>query len=498
MRVKLPRTVYTTWQVRELDRIAIEDHGIGGYELMQRAGAACLHHLRDTWPDCQALCLYCGVGNNGGDGYVIARLAMEAGLAVTVTAVGDLAALTGDALTAYEDWVACQSHHSLATPVEDADQSCTVIVDAVLGTGLSRPVAAEWLRVIQEINRAGLPVMAVDIPSGLDSDTGMPKGAAVMADVTVCFIGLKQGLLTGKAGDYTGTLVFDDLQLPASVYTGISPVAERLSHSLLPRYLMTRKPSSHKGDYGHALIIGGREGLQGAVQMAAEACARTGAGLTTLVSHAGQPPRPEIMSCRSNDSSALQQAFGRASVVAIGPGLGTDEEARELFEQSVLLQKPLVVDADALRILASAPRKQTHWVLTPHPGEAARLLQTTAADIQQDRMRAIHAIQQQYGGVCVLKGSGTLVSDGGAVSVCTGGNPGMASGGMGDVLTGVISGLLAQHFSLYDAARLGVYLHARAADMAAEEGGGRGLLAMDLLPAIRRLVNPDVFPLSAD
>jgi len=482
---EFPVDIYSTEQVRELDRLAIEEHGIGGYDLMQRAGHACFQSLLEAWPQTRRIRVYCGAGNNGGDGYVIARLAVEAGLAVEVIPVGDAQAVKGDARQAREDW--------LPYDTGQVQDQVDVIVDAIFGTGLSRPPAGKWLQCIEEINQANAAVLSVDIPSGLDSDTGMPKGenaAVVFADRTLTFIGMKQGLLTGKAGDYSGVLLFDSLGLPDSLYRRVMPVAERLHESLLLAYLPSRLPSAHKGNHGHALLIGGAPGMQGAIHMAAEACARTGAGLTTMVSHDGGTCRPEIMTCASSDHARLSHVFERANVIAIGPGLGLEQQAKTLLAQSLQQHKRMVVDADGLWLLSDSGKYRGNWVLTPHPGEAACLLRTSTQQIQQDRFAAVRDIQRKYGGVCVLKGFGSLIYDGESMSVCTAGNPGMGTGGMGDVLTGVIAGLLAQGLKPYDAARLGTYIHARAADLAAASFGERGLLATDLYPYIRMLVNP--------
>ena len=488
----LPKEIYSTEQVRELDRIAIEEHGISGYELMQRAGAATFKSLIRSWPEAKSLQVYCGQGNNGGDGYVIARLAKEAGMAVELIALGDVNTVTGDALKARQDWLLQSGDDTEVSHAIDINVKVDVIVDAIFGTGLSRPPEGEWLRSINVINASPAKTIAVDVPSGLDSDTGMPLTAAVVADKTVTFIGVKQGLLTAKAGDYTGELEFDALDLPQSVYLHTIPVAERLTLSLISSLLPKRKLSTHKGDCGHALIIGGAMGMQGAAQMTAEACARSGAGLITLGTEQGYPVRPEIMSFTTNDVLRLESAIERATVIAIGPGLGIEEEANELLKKIMSSSKPLVIDADALNLLASFPEDKCHrnnWILTPHPGEAARLLNTSTANIQSNRIESVKAIQNRYGGVCILKGFGSLIYDGDRLAICTNGNPGMATGGMGDVLTGVTCGLLAQKLSLYDAARTAVYIHAKAADSAVVKEGEIGLLAADLFPYIRQWVN---------
>jgi NAD(P)H-hydrate epimerase len=497
----LPENIYSVEQVRELDRLAIEEHGIAGYELMQRAGLATFQQLLSNYPDTRAVKVYCGLGNNGGDGYVIARLVGEAGMWVELVTLGDHTRVSGDALKAKQDWLAfAPSMPSTTSTSSTHPIKPDIIIDAIFGTGLARPATGDWLQAIQEINhsriQSGIKIVAVDVPSGLDADNGMPLGEAVIADLTVTYIGMKLGLLTATAGDYTGHIKFDALEIPDSVNEQITPVARRLTQQLLIEKLPPRKPSTHKGDCGHALIIGGAVGMQGAAQMAAEACARSGAGLTTLATEqAANLARAEIMTCITSpvDNLLLQRAIDKATVIAIGPGLSQNTIATALMGKVVKLtndhRKPVVVDADGLNLLAQSPKYYDHWVLTPHPGEAARLLNITTAEVQQSRVDTVKAIQKKYGGVCILKGFGSLIYDGGQLSICSAGNPGMASGGMGDVLTGIITGLIAQKLSLYDAARIGVYIHAKAADLVVKKEGERGLLATDLFPNIRRLVN---------
>jgi NAD(P)H-hydrate epimerase len=371
-----------------------------------------------------------------------------------------------------------------------------VIVDALLGTGLSGEVRSPFMLAINAINQSYTPVLAVDSPSGLNVDTGMPCGLAVIADATITFIGMKQGLLTGEAADYCGRIVFDDLKLPAAVYERIKPAATRIAYSDLITLLPRRKRATHKGDYGHVLIVGGNFGMTGAARLAGEAALRTGAGLASVATrqeHAAAMNigRPELMCHGVESGEALKALSARASVIAIGPGLGQDDWAQEMLAMAVARNLPLVADADALNLLAQIDLPRQHWVLTPHPGEAARLLGESSQDISKDRFLALNRLAEKHDATVVLKGAGTLVqSKAGLPGVCAGGNPAMASGGMGDVLTGIIAGLIAQGLEVSAAARLGVCLHRRAADMATRGIGERGLLASDLMPSIRRLVNP--------
>jgi len=375
-----------------------------------------------------------------------------------------------------------------------AGASADLIVDALLGTGLDRPVAGDYATAIAHINASGLPVLAIDIPSGLNADTGQAMGAVVVADATVTFIGMKQGLLTGAAPDYCGRIYFSDLEVPRAIYDAVEPDAQRITRVRLMDRLGRRQLTGHKGHYGHVLVVGGESGYMGAARMAGEAAARVGAGLVSVAtrsSHAAMIAAacPVLMSHGVETPADLDSLLGNATVLAVGPGFGRGEWAQGLFARLLEHRVPMVLDADAVNLLAADPLKQDNWVLTPHPGEAARLLNCTTKGIQADRFAAAKEIQARYGGVCVLKGAGTLVAGtGGQLWLCDAGNPGMGSGGMGDVLTGVIAGLLAQGLSLDDAACLGVCLHAEAGDRAAEKGE-RGLLATDLMPWIRQLAN---------
>ena len=420
--------------------------------------------------DTQFIAVFCGAGNNAGDGYIVARLAFEAGLKVNVYSLSDPANLKGDALTAYQHYIEVKGSvipfH--AEQVIDAD----VIVDALLGTGLDRPVTGLYALAIQAINKSPAPVVAVDNPSGLNADTGNVMGCAVKADCTVTLIGLKQGLFTGHAADYCGEISYASLAVPDVVFQAVSSSAFRVFKIPLPR----RDRCAHKGNYGHVLIVGGDCGYSGAARLAGEAALRVGAGLVsvaTRIEHAGlmNLSRPELMCHGVETAGQLAVLLEKASVVVIGPGLGQSDWAKELFVATIKAQKPLIIDADGLNLLAHSPVTNSDWILTPHPGEASRLLSCSTAEIQRDRFAAVSAIQAKYGSIVVLKGAGTLIASEAEIAVSTTGNPGMASGGMGDVLAGVIAGLLAQGLPLKNAAQQGVYLHGLAADLAAEKTG---------------------------
>jgi NAD(P)H-hydrate epimerase len=493
----LPRQLYCAAKVRQLDGIAIQQHGIPGFELMRRAGRAAYELLQSKWPAARCIAVFCGAGNNGGDGYIVAARAAQLGLDVRLYMLVAAERLQGDARRAYdravEAGVKPQAWHG-------ADFAGTdVIVDGLLGTGISGAVRENYQRVINAINQAGVPVLALDIPSGLCSDTGAILGDAVSATCTISFIGLKQGLLTGGGRTCSGELHFHDLGVPVEVLQSVAADSSRLDVQDLKHCLAPRSRVAHKGRYGHVLVIGGDYGMGGAAALAARAAGRSGAGLVSLATRPEHIPgvmaqAPEVMSYGVNSGQELEPLLQRPSVIVIGPGLGRQPWGEQMLQKAWAAGKPLVVDADALNIISESSvvgdARRQDWVITPHPGEAARLLGRAPGELQDDRFAAVRDLQCEFGGAVVLKGSGTLIADGsGALALCPYGNPGMASGGMGDVLSGVVGGLLAQGLAIGDSARLAVLVHARAADMAAASGGERGLLASDLLPWIRRLVN---------
>ena len=488
---RLPSSLYRAEQVRAMDRFAIDTLGIAGSELMNRAGQAAFQALREYWPSARTVSVLCGAGNNGGDGYVLARLAAQAGMDVRVYPVAPVNGLRGDAASAFEAYKLAGGEVLNFIPAEF--EGAEVLVDGLLGTGLDREVAGLYLDVIRATRRFRGGMLALDIPSGLHADTGAVLGEAVRADVTVSFIGLKQGLFTGEGPDHCGLVMFDDLSTPPTVQQSQSPSARLLPPGV--PVLRARSRGAHKGHFGHVLVIGGEQGYSGAVRLAAEAAARVGAGLVSVATHPAHAPllnltRPELMCRGVAGAEDVSDLLAKAKVIAIGPGLGQTPWSRQLFDTALASGLPLVLDADALNLLARNPLQREDWVLTPHPGEAGRLLQIDNRQVQADRFTAVHDLRRRYGGTVVLKGAGSLVlGESGLPAVCTLGNPGMASGGMGDVLTGVIAGFVGQGWPCEQAAEMGVLFHAAAADRAADEAGERGLLAGDLMPHLRALVN---------
>ncbi len=493
----LPTAIYSTEQVRALDDYAIERLGIPGYTLMKRAGEAALRIMRTRWPMAHDIVVVCGGGNNGGDGYVMARFAHAAGLKVRVLALVPHAGLHGDALRACNDLLTSAGEGAVEPFSAEALAGGEVVVDAVLGTGLQGPVRPQIAAAIDAINASGRPVLSLDIPSGLSSDTGQPLGAVVRADATITFVGLKSGLFLGEGPELCGQLFFDDLEVTPPATPAFVPRLTRILETEIAAALPRRARAAHKGSFGQVLVIGGAPGMAGAARLAGEAALRVGAGLVTV---AAAPEcaasivsgRPELMVHAVPDAERLAPLLDRADVVAIGPGLGCCTWARTLLAATLEWPGPLVVDADALNLIAeqSLPARR-NWILTPHPGEAARLLggEITTTAIQADRLGALDRLVARYGGVCVLKGAGTLIGTAGVPpAICERGNPGMAVPGMGDVLTGAIAGVLAQTSDPWVAARVGVLVHALAGDAEARQGQ-RGMLAGEVARELRTWVN---------
>ncbi len=518
---KLPRNLYRAEQVRQLDRLAIEEFNIAGIELMRKAGSVAFDCVMENWPQTRHLQIFTGSGNNAGDGFIVAGLARQQGLSVDVVCVGDVDKLNGEAKDAY-DW-ACGLKVSMRKYSEidlerENEHAQTAIIDALLGTGLDRNVEGEYKSAIDYLNSLSAPVVAIDMPSGLSADTGMSLGSTVNADLTITFIAMKLGLLTGEGRDFVGELVCHKLDIPEEVTTHANApqaVAQRIDINYAAQQLYPRQHSSHKGNHGHVVIVGGDYGFGGAGILAAEAAQRSGAGLVSLITRPehrqsllARAPEIMVLTCEEN-AEAIEEVLRKASAIAIGPGLGRSDWSRGLLQQVMGVQlgdkTPLVIDADALQLLAERSQllsstRRENWILTPHPGEAGVLLNKTTAEIQSDRVASVSELAQRWGGCCLLKGSGSLIActkkgadkKAGPQSIflCTEGNAGMASGGMGDVLTGLTTSLLAQGLDLESAICCAVCVHGEAADLAVDFEGQRGLAASDLLPYIRQLVNP--------
>ena len=462
------------------------------FELMRRAGQAGWRELLEHWPQAQRIVVVCGPGNNGGDGYVLAQHAQRAGRRVEVVRLPEHAPRSELAARACREFEAAQGRtQTFAGSLPEAD----LVVDALFGIGLSRAPDAGTTALIEAINAHPAPVFALDAPSGVDCDRGSVPGSAVVATRTLEFIARKQGLRTGKAMDHVGALATSTLELPPGSLGG-AVAAELLQPAALSNWLSPRRRDSHKGANGRVLCVGGDFGGGGAILLCVEAALRCGAGLVDVATRAAHisallARTPEALAHAQESNAGFETLLARADVIAVGPGLGQGDWGAALHRETLAGGKPLVIDADALNLLVGAgtevPRDA---VITPHPGEAARLLDCTTSDIQHDRFAAARELSTRHHCVVVLKGAGTVVASPDHVPrVIAAGNPGMATGGMGDVLTGTIAALRAQGLPSFDAACAGALLHAAAGDAAADNGQ-RGLLPSDLMPWLRRLANP--------
>ena len=487
----LNKTLFTAQQVRDNEALAAKNSHCDLFTLMQRAGEA----VYKQWQlfDAQHTLVIVGHGNNAGDGYVVARLIMQSGKKVTVCAAEPEKTLKGDAAKAQQLWIEAGGVVSHFT--KDALNECDIVIDALLGTGLNSAVRDNFANIINAVNNSGKPVISIDIPSGIEANTGQPLGCAVQATSTVTFVGIKQGLTTTAGKQYSGKLVFDDLAI-GDAFTSIAQSSGTLININSFKGIATRAINSHKGSHGKLLCVGGNQGTAGAIRLSSEAALRTGAGMVRVYTHESSITpisigRPELMVSSNN----LHQALEWASCVVIGPGLGQDEWAQQTFDEVMQYcqnnKMPLVIDADALNLLAKQASSYMleQCVLTPHPGEASRLLSVSTSDIESDRFNYARLCAKRYNATCVLKGAGTLIDNAQHTWVCEDGNPALAVGGSGDVLTGIIGALLAQGLTIDEAARYGVTLHAKAGDIASERDGQRGMLPSDLFPVVRELVN---------
>jgi NAD(P)H-hydrate epimerase len=495
----IPHSIWHADDLRHAEKEAADSLGITLYELMQRAGEAAFNVTRTAYPESSHWLILCGHGNNGGDGYVVARLAVAAGIHVTLLALESDKPLPEEASAAREAWLNAGGviHATDIVWPEEID----VIIDGLLGTGLRSAPRDPVATLIARANAHSAPVVALDIPSGLMAQTGTTPGAVIQAAHTVAFISLKPGLLTGKARDVTGTLHHNALGLE-SWLAGQETHVSRVDASLLAQWLPPRRPTSHKGDHGRLVIIGGDHGTAGAIRMTGEAALRCGAGLVRVLTRIENSApiitaRPELMVHELTPQS-LEESLEWADVVVIGPGLGQQAWGKQALQKVENFRKPMLWDADALNLLAINPDKRHNRILTPHPGEAARLLNCSVAEIESDRLLSARRLVKRYGGVAVLKGAGTVVASDEAMGIVDAGNAGMASGGMGDVLSGIIGALLGQKLPLYDAACAGCVAHGVAADKLAARYGTRGMLATDLFCTLRRVVNPDVIDVEND
>jgi ADP-dependent NAD(P)H-hydrate dehydratase / NAD(P)H-hydrate epimerase len=513
--------IATAEQMKELDRKTIEAYGLPGIVLMENAGRGAAEVILRTFPDIlrKKVAVVAGKGNNGGDGFVIARYLLNKGVAVRVFLLTDPTALRGDAAANYSVFVrmkgevvpmpSSRDYQKVRKDVEIFD----LLVDAIFGTGLDAEITGYYREVIDHLNSLKKNVVAVDIPSGLDANTGRPLGAAVRASLTVTFGLPKVGHLISSGTGYVGDLQIVDIGIPEKAIQEEKIQTYLLQPEAIRGMISTpRKPDTHKGDYGHLLVIAGSPGKTGAAAMASEAALRTGAGLVTLavprslnsilevkLTEVMTEPVPETakqtFSLRALEP-LLRLCEGKSAVV-IGPGIGTAKETQGLVLKLIQgVRLPMVIDADGLNALATDPKTlplpNRSLVLTPHPGEMARLVGATSKAVQEDRIGVSRTLARTGRLHLVLKGHRSVIATpAGEIYINPTGNPGMASAGTGDVLTGMIGGLIAQGCGILSSLQVAVYLHGSAGDRAAVEKGERSLIATDLIEKIPLLFRGD-------
>ncbi len=497
----LPEDLYSADAVREIDRYVIDRKGVDGFELMQAAAAGAFRRLVRYWPEPGRILVLCGAGNNGGDGYLVAANAVRHGMAVDCLAVAPTKKLAGDAHKAWQkalaDGVSVRELAEVAGgEVGEYFGHAGLIVDAMLGTGVTGAPREPFATMIKRCNEAAAPVLAVDLPSGLDATTGTVAGEAVRAAATVTFIGLKAGLFTSQGPEYAGDVAFESLDTDdRATESGQRPLARRVDWSGIRMSIPRRPRVAHKGRFGHVLIVAGDRGFGGAGMMAAEAASRTGAGMVTLATRP-EYVAPALARCPSVmvqgliHGSELPPLISAADVIVCGPGIGQGAWGQQMLQQVVASGKPRVLDADALNLMASrVAQPADNHILTPHPGEAARLLECGVGDVESDRVQAATQVYHLFGGVVLLKGAGTVVASAGALpDIISGSNPGMATGGMGDVLSGILGSLYAQLEDAHLSATVAAALHLAAANRASETRGYMGLLPMDVINALPQVL----------
>jgi ADP-dependent NAD(P)H-hydrate dehydratase / NAD(P)H-hydrate epimerase len=482
--------------MRSLDRATIEEVGLSAVILMETAGRAVAEAaLGMLGAERGHVAVVCGPGNNGGDGFVAARVLRDRGIDAVVYLAAERAAVRGDARAHLEIFERSGGIvRMLATPAQLAALDAriidaTLVIDALFGVGLARPIEGHLAEVVSMMLMAER-VVAVDIPSGLDADTGRTLGVAVIAQRTVTMAALKIALVSSPGFARCGEVEVAEIGIPGALIAVSNVRAGLVEASDVTRWLPHPQVVEHKGRRGHVLVVGGSPGMRGAGRLTAMAALRAGAGLCTLAAD-GEPQAPDSVMTRSLDGTELGSLLAGKAAVVIGPGLGTAASSVARVREVLASGVPAVLDADALNVLVDDPAAIAAAagpvVITPHPGEASRLLGITTADIEADRLAAARALAAKTRAIIVLKGARTIVCDGTSDDQCwinpTGG-PALATGGSGDVLAGAIGALLAQGVSAVNAARAGVYVHGAAGDALAQSFGDRGVVSSDLPDAI--------------
>lgn len=494
-----PQQLFSAEQVKKIEDFAISELALSQFGLMQRAAAALLALILEKYPAAKKLLIVCGSGNNGGDGYCLALIAQAQNFQVSL-----LSASAASSKMAKQARQKCQDAKiKIHTDMAVLDDEYDIIVDAIFGIGLNRAIEEPQFEAIQKINQNPAVVISADIPSGVIADTGQVLTTAVKANATVSFLCPKLGLYTGDAVNYTGRIYIDTLGLSSEHLAKFDASASFINHDYIKKMLPKRAAGTHKGQCGHVLIIGGAATMAGAVLLAADAALRSGAGLVSVATscvHATEliTYRPEIMIHPIADAAQLEPLIEKADVLAVGMGLGQSDWSQSMFQAAIGAAKALVVDADAINILADDFKRRDNWILTPHPLEAARLIGTDVQQIVANRFKNAALIAEHYQALTVLKGAGSIVATPQLAAAAEQkqqlylldkGNPGMATAGMGDVLAGIIAALIAQGLSLADAAKVGCYVHADAADRVAKINGTRGIIASDVIANLGKSVN---------
>jgi NAD(P)H-hydrate epimerase len=505
--------IVTAEEMKTLDKAAIEEYGISGLVLMENAGRQAVELIRSVLGEVRGkvITIFIGKGNNGGDGLVMARHLLNMGAEVKVLSMVNLEEISGDAAVNLDIWrkmdqkVFSLHHGDGINIVKLVLMNTDMIVDAIYGTGFRGSIAEKAGRIIEALNGSGRPILAVDIPSGLEADTGRISGACIRADYTVTFGLPKLGLILEPGAGYTGQLNIADISIPAVLVEKTAPQRFLITAELVKEWLPSRPNLAHKGNFGRVLVVAGSRGMTGAACLTGESALRAGAGLVTVavpetLHEIMEEKLTEVMTSPLPDTGKGSLSRGarqrilslleKADVLAIGPGLSQATEVIALVRELLPHVKvPCVLDADALNALAGSGdilrKVQAPVVITPHPGEMARLLGMTPKEIQQDRIAAAVQAAERWSVTALLKGARTVVAaPDGAIFINPTGNPGMATAGSGDVLTGVVASLIAQGVETARAAAAGAYIHGLAGDLAAREKGMMGLIAGDILSTL--------------
>ncbi|EWH08713.1 carbohydrate kinase [Catenovulum agarivorans DS-2] len=494
-----PTNLYTPEQIRSTEAKAAELNNLSLFQLMQQAGKAIFELVEGTFDASAHIGILLGKGNNAGDGLVVAKLAVEAGWQVSLVYMPNCQAFKGEAAQAQAELMALdqpslsrlKQQNAVAADFSQFD----LLVDCVLGTGFTGNLSAEWADIFQQANHSSRMIISADIPSGVNGLTGEADSNAIQAQHTVTFLALKTGLFTHDAADYCGLIHYASLGCQHQIEQLNKAYYQLSDWNQLKTFLPARRRNSHKGSFGHVVCIGGDKGMAGAIRLSAEAALRSGAGKVTVLTHPDNvllvaTGRPELMVRGINGiTSEVRKLIEQTDVILIGPGLGKTGWANGLMQLVVESNKNTVVDADGLNWLASYRYKKQNWILTPHPTEAARMLNQSTNHIQHNRFAAATELHAHFGGAIVLKGCGSLIASEQGIKVSRYGNPGMASAGMGDLLAGICAAMLAQGYTTELAAELAVNIHAKAGDLAAKQGE-RGMIASDLLQYMREVINP--------